>query len=91
MEQIPNAAMSHDFGYVLFVVSTMRSLGNPQLRTGFGVCPWHNPVEPLLVAVDSQDFRARLETPSLLHTTTKDDLFQLIVRRQSGFDVLGVQ
>ena len=90
MEQIPNTAMSHDFGYVLLVVSTVRSLGNPQLGTGFRVCPWYNPVEPLLVAVDPQDLRCRLKTPTLLHATAKGNLFELIFCSQAWLDILCV-
>ena len=91
MEQIPNTAMSHDFGYVLLVVSTVRSLGNPQLGTGFRVCPWYNPVEPLLVAVDPQNFRIRFQTPTGLNMPAERNLLELIFGGQPWLYVFSIK
>ena len=82
--------MCHDFRNVLFMMSTMRSLGYAQLRAGFCVCPRHDPVEPLLVAVDPQDLSCRLKTPTLLHATAEGNLFELILWSQAWLYILRV-
>ena len=55
-EQISNTAMCHDFGNVFFMVGAVGCLVNSQFGTGFRVRPGYDPVEPLFVAVDPQDF-----------------------------------
>jgi hypothetical protein len=51
--------MRHDFGYMFFVMGAMGGLMDSELRTRFDIGPWHDPVEPLFIAVDPQDLRAR--------------------------------
>jgi hypothetical protein len=53
-----------------------------------GTIPWNHFSS---LAVDPQDFSARLETQMLLHATAEGNLFQLIIWSQTWFDVLRVQ
>ena len=59
MKKVTNTTMRHDFGYMFFVMGAMGGLLDSELRTRFGIGPWHDPVEPLFIAVDPQDLRAR--------------------------------
>jgi hypothetical protein len=90
LEQVSHTAMRHYLGDMLFMVSAVGLFGNPKLRAGFSISPWHDTVEPLFITVDPQYLLPRLQSPSLLHSSTKFNLFFLVLGCQTRLDVLSI-